>query len=200
MSNTRITAWPTGQHEEVRARIAAHRAADEIIQGFGWDAGKGCAIGFSLDHYSHGEYARVLGVSLEVAKIVDTIHEGLLLSLALDWPGRVAEALRPGADTTHVGTRFAVWLLREERPSDDAERVACLYERCLVGDEPTHDEWKAVRPVVTAGDVSVVYWAAEQELAWAAEDAATEWAAEAEDARESYRRMADALIEILASL
>lgn len=37
-------AWPTGQQDTVRARIAAHRAADEIVQGTGFENGRGCAF------------------------------------------------------------------------------------------------------------------------------------------------------------
>jgi hypothetical protein len=180
MMITRYTAWPTGQQDEVRARIAAHRAADQIVQGVGFQDGRGCAVGCALDRYDHAEYVRVLGVPPEIAHLVDRIHEGLSLELALSWPGRVAAALTPGADTTHAWTRFALWLLTEECPSEAGSRVAALYTRRLAGDEPPREEWELAA-----------------RTARAAMDAAMDAAADAARAAGSYERMADALERLL---
>jgi hypothetical protein len=191
----RYVAWPTGQRDLVIARIASHRAADEIIQGEGWDGERGCAVGCSLDHYCHTEYVAVLGVPPQIAHLVDAIHEGLPRDLALDWPGRVAAALAEGADTTHAWTRFSIRLLRKECPSSSGAAVASLYERRLAGDEPSRDDWHAVRSAVRS---AVRAAAAARAAAWAAWAA---WAAAARAAADSacYQRQADALIAILQS-
>ena len=34
-----------------QARLAAHRAAEQLIQGTGFEDGKGCAVGCTLDAY-----------------------------------------------------------------------------------------------------------------------------------------------------
>jgi hypothetical protein len=98
-------AWPTGQQDKVRARIEAHRLADEIAQGVGYQRLTGgivraCAVGCSLDVYSHDRYSAVLGVDLRIARLVDRIHESMPFEDAVQWPGRVAAALKLGADTT----------------------------------------------------------------------------------------------------
>jgi hypothetical protein len=208
---TIYAAWPTGQHDEIRARIAAHRDVDEIVQSMGWDGHHGCAIGCSMNRYSHVEYSRVLGIPLMVAYLVDELHEGLSLELALDWPGRVAAALRPGADTTHVWTRFVIWILREECPSVTGEGVAALYERRLAGDEPQQEKWTQAEAATwkewaRRGRGARVARAAVEAATWAkATCAATEavtWEVirAEETAQEAcYQRMADALIEILLS-
>ena len=147
---TKYTAWPTGEQDIVRQRIAAHRAADEIVQGIGWENGHGCAVGCSLDHYSHEEYSRVLGVSPEVAQLVDAIHEGLSPTDSLDWPMRVAEALVPGADVSDAWPRFAIWLLTIEAPSESGAKVANLYRRLLTDEQPTPEEWAAAAAAAAA--------------------------------------------------
>lgn len=151
-----MRAWPTGEHEKIRARIARHQELDEIVQGIGYElyargASAGCAIGCSLDSYDHSEYARVIlgdneaheGIAL--AKLIDRIHEGLLFENCVFWPGRVANALTPGADTGHVLSRWFVWLLSVEIETYDVTRmgatVAGLYERRIAGDEPSRNEW-----------------------------------------------------------
>ena len=142
-------AWPTGQQDVVRARIAAHKAADEITQGTGYTVlrdGKvrACAVGCSLDQYSHDEYSRVLGVDLRLAKLVDVIHEALPFSDAVSWPGRVAAALTPGADTTLAADRFVVWVLRQGvcRNNEHCAAVATLYGWRLAGREPALEDWQ----------------------------------------------------------
>jgi len=153
-TNMEMIAWPTGEHEKIRARIARHRELDEIIQGTGWNGRIGCAIGCSLDKYDHEEFANVLignndrNDGIKIALLIDRLHELLPFALSLDWPGRVAHALTPGADTTHVLSRWFVWLLRVELKDHDAfgycAKVAALYECRLAGDEPSATTWSSV--------------------------------------------------------
>ncbi len=130
------TAWPTGERDVVIARIDAHRAADQIIQGQGWESGKGCAIGCSLDEYSHEEYCRVVlgesAQSLQLAKLIDHLHESLAPEQSLDWPGRVARALQTGADTTLALQHWLCWLLADELADyAEAQPMADLFQRSL---------------------------------------------------------------------
>jgi hypothetical protein len=216
----RTRAWPTGEREVVRARIAAHRAADEIVQDTGWNGYRGCAIGCSLDRYDHAEYARVvLGDSphgLLVAQLIDDIHEALPREVALDWPGRVADALAEGADTTLLLRRWLHWLLSVELADfTEAQPMAALMERSLGGDEPAREEWnRADWAARAAREAWAAMAAREAWAAWAAWDAWNAWDARyasaarnaraARDARDAWpasaQRMADALIEIMRSL
>jgi hypothetical protein len=200
---TQYIGWPTGEHDVVRARIAAHRAADEIVQGSGWDNGKGCAIGCSLDEYSHAEYVRVVGGDLRFAALVDNIHETLPLALALDWPGRVAASVRPGADLTLVPDRWFAWQMRDLAPIDEGGHcatMAALYDRRLAGDEPAESEWSAA--VRAAGAARDARDARDARAAWSAGAARAAGAAGAVRAARAARaactiRQADALIAIL---
>ncbi len=153
-----LIAWQGNDalKSEVVARIEAHRKADEIVQGEGYSGGRGCAVGCSLDSYDHGLFARTFGVQLEVARLVDAIHEGLTAKESVSWPSRVAMAIEPGAYTSLVWVRWAVWMLgrvakgRPEKITAAIDTVRALYERRLAGDEPTREEWLAARSTATA--------------------------------------------------
>lgn len=120
---TQLTGWPTGEAKKVRARIAKHRKLDQIIQGAGWNGKQGCAIGCSLDNYSHEEYSRVVGGDLRLAALVDSIHESLSPAKSVAWPGRVAAAIKPGADLTFAPDKFFVWMLAVDLKRFDKDGV-----------------------------------------------------------------------------
>jgi len=216
-----MTAWATGQHEIIRARIAAHRAAGEIIQVVGWDGKRGGAIRCSVHDAARSVYADLVtgnntkNEGLDVAYLVGQLHELLPGELSLDWPGRVANALTPGADTTHVWSYWCVWLLRVELRDAGVlhtEQMAALFERRIAGDEPSRDAWEgadeetnaAVASYVHEGtdickhnayvhhedDASHTYWASTPAVSAYANVPRTKGAAE---------RMADALIEIMVA-
>src|SRR5216684_1861738 len=44
------------------ARLKAHHAADEIIQGTGFNGSHGCAVGCTLNNYDHLAYEHELGL------------------------------------------------------------------------------------------------------------------------------------------
>jgi len=207
-----MTAWATGQHEIIRARIAAHRAAGEIIQAVGWDGKRGGAIRCSVHDWDRKVYADLVtgnntkNEGVDVANLVGQLHELLPGELSLDWPGRVANALTPGADTTHVWTKWCVWLLRVELRDAGVlhtEQMAALLERRIAGDEPSCAEEDAADRITNTavasylheGDSyddceSYAYWASTFAFACYANVPRTKGAAE---------RMADALIEIMVA-
>ena len=59
------------------ARVRAHRLADTLIQGTGWERGKGCAVGCTLEAYDHTRYPIELGIPEVLAYLLDRIFEGL---------------------------------------------------------------------------------------------------------------------------
>lgn len=157
------------------ARVRAHRAADELIRGTGWDGHRGCAVGCTLDRYDHAAYETELGIPAVIAHLEDAIFEGLPLDQAMEWPERFLAAIKPGTDLSFVSAHFFVWLLETELAkwsTQQSRAVVALYLRRIAGDEPTTHEWAAAA------------WAA-----WAA--------AEREAGAACYSRMADKLIEIL---
>ena len=96
------------------ARLAKHRAADEITQGVGWETNgktKGCAVGCTLEAYDHSRYPIELGIPEQLAHLEDCIFEGLAFEAALEWPERFLTAIPVGADLTRVWPAFVRWML-----------------------------------------------------------------------------------------
>ena len=100
--------------EKYLSRVRAHRKADNLIRGTGWDGHRGCAIGCTLESYNHALYETELGIPRSIARLEDGIFEGLELNLAMEWPERVLSAITPGADLSLVTAKFMVWLLTDE--------------------------------------------------------------------------------------
>ncbi len=178
--------------EAVLAELAEHRAADEIIRGTYWDGHRGCAVGCLThdENGGHGQFPTRWGVPIVIARLIDSIFEGLPVDVALDWPARIMGALPVGADLTMVWPHFAVWLLvdpdhgvvrhaRTTKAADSIRAVAALYQRRCDGDEPTEKEWRASAAAAAAA---------------AAVDADAASAAAA--ARKARRRQADKLVEL----
>src|ERR1700743_289593 len=84
--------------EKYLARVRAHRAADNLVRGTGWDGHRGCAIGCTLERYEHSLYETELGIPRSIARLEDGLFESLPVELAMEWPERVLTAIRPGAD------------------------------------------------------------------------------------------------------
>jgi hypothetical protein len=90
------------------ARVRMHRAADNLKQGVGWEMGKGCAIGCTLEAYEHERYPEELGLPVWLARLEDAIFEGLKNGEAQAWPEAFLEAITPGADVEPVRHKLAV--------------------------------------------------------------------------------------------
>ena len=113
-------------------RIAAHAAADEIVKGYYWEDGKGCAIGCTYHSSDHLAAEREAGIPLMLARLEDTIFEGLPNAEAMTWPLRFAEAIQVGADLSMVAPRFLLWLLRDSGiPGHDHPDVAPAFRECV---------------------------------------------------------------------
>jgi hypothetical protein len=146
----------------VIARLERHRALDQVIQGAYWEGdgdGRGCAVG-CLTHDptgGHGSFPERWGVPVQLAYLIDQIHESLPVEDARDWPLRVMGAIPEGADLSRVWDRWCAWMLRRLVPSAGAsaavvEVMASLFERAGTGDEPSAAEWgEAARAAWAAG-------------------------------------------------
>src|SRR3978361_912318 len=95
------------------ARVEGHAAADEIIKGQYWEAGKGCAVGCTVHGASHEAFETELGIPEMLAWLEDVIFEGLPNRLAKAWPERFLSAIAPGRDLSCVGWQFMHWLLTD---------------------------------------------------------------------------------------
>jgi hypothetical protein len=96
------------------ARVRAHREADTIVQGIGWEDGRGCAVGCTLDAYDHSRYPIELGVPLQLAYLEDRLHELQPLHDSLAWPERFLDTIQVGADLSRVWPQWAVWMLTDQ--------------------------------------------------------------------------------------
>ena len=97
------------------ARIRAHRLADELIHGTGWENGKGCAVGCTLHKYDHAAYEVELGIPRILARLEDGIFESLSNGKSQEWPERFLGAIQPSADLSMVWPQFAVWMLADPK-------------------------------------------------------------------------------------
>jgi hypothetical protein len=192
-----------GDHDlkaAVLAELAAHRVADEIIQGTYWRDGKGCAVG-CLTHDPHGGhhlYESRWGIPEWLARLEDAVFEGLPLDAAKGWPERFMGAVPVGVEITDsVADGLAV-----ERLTVEVLPLAPSWP------EPVRAEVVgAVEQVIDAlgGDdlaararSAGAAWAAES-AAWAAESAA--WAAGwAAESAARWEAEADRIIAALAML
>ena len=101
--------------------IEKHRQADHIIQGtYGEDSNgywKGCAVGCSIHSLNrlkgkkfstsdHSIYETELGIPEWLARLEDTIFEGLPKAEAVKWPERFTQAIPVGADLGPVKCQF----------------------------------------------------------------------------------------------
>src|SRR5438128_7548101 len=94
--------------EKYVARVMTHRAAEEILQGYGyWKAGKGCALGCTIHGSNRYAYETELGVPAAVAFLEDRIFEYLPAGeRAKDWPVEFLIAIPVGADLREIAPQF----------------------------------------------------------------------------------------------
>ena len=187
---------------KIRAQVQAHFDADEIIHGKYWENGKGCAVGCLVHSANHAEFETKLGIPKEIAYLVDGLFEALPNGIAKEFPLRIVNAIKPGADLSMVIPQFLLWMLSDPKIGsitdvryDETKRfvkavIAIFEEWVKTGTKPASDSElaRAARAAWDAGDA----WAARD--AWAAwGDARAAWAAW--DARN--KAAADKLIELL---
>jgi hypothetical protein len=84
------------------ARVIKHRELDNIIQGIGWENGKGCAVGCTLENYDHSRYPIELGLPEWLARLEDRIFEGFPKEKAMFWPERFLASIPVGVCVENV--------------------------------------------------------------------------------------------------
>jgi hypothetical protein len=132
-------------------RLEEHRLADQIVKGQYWEEGKGCAVGCTLHSSNHAAYETELGIPQVLARLEDSIFEGLPNAEALEWPGKFLSAIQPGADLSLVWPRFAHWLLVDPKDGvirfasgegiEAIKNVAILFDRLINGEKVSQSEW-----------------------------------------------------------
>jgi hypothetical protein len=119
--NTEVT------RDQLIASLRRHREADRIAAGWYWKNGRGCAVGCSIHDFrpgsegDHSLYPVLFGIPEPLARLEDTIFEGLPADLRPDWPLRFVEAIQEGADLSRVAPAFLLRVQERNR-----ERVQTL--------------------------------------------------------------------------
>ena len=90
------------------ARFATHRAADEVTQGLGFENGRGCFVGCTLDNYNHSRFPVELGWPEWLARLADCIFEGLSKEEAPQFGTDLLEAVPIGFDLSNLRWKLAI--------------------------------------------------------------------------------------------
>jgi hypothetical protein len=124
---------PTRKRAILR-QLRAHRKADEIVKGRYWEDGKGCAVGCTLHEPGggHARYEPEFGIPEMLARLEDTIFEGMTNGQAKAWPISFMSAIAPGADLSRIGWQFLHWLLTDKvvNPGIDHPLVRDAVKQC----------------------------------------------------------------------
>ena len=83
---------------DILKQLRAHKKADEIVKGQYWENGKGCAVRCTVHSSDHAAYETKFGIPIMLARLEDTIFEGLPNGRAKEWPIQFMSAIEPGAD------------------------------------------------------------------------------------------------------
>lgn len=161
----------TKNTDKLRQEVAAHVAADSIVQGIYWDAEykRGCFIGCLGRSQDPTINEVTYGLPVMVQRIAESIFESLPANEAKAFFATLPDAVGcDGKDLTRVGWQFLAAELRS-LPEQPAE-IQSVIDPVIVGMDllASGQEWTAAR--AAAADAALA-WAA----AWAAGDAA--WAA-----------------------
>ena len=171
--------------------LEAHAAADNIIQGSYWNKGngKGCAVGCTLHDYGvdpgdHSQYETLFGIPRVLARLEDTIFEGLSVETSKQWPLRFVNAVPVDTDISNCFPKFMMFILTDPEhgvikyAKTDRTLTVVQQSSDLYLDWPNIDA-AAAAAAGAAGAAGAAYAAAAAAAAYAAADAADAAAADA---------------------
>jgi len=163
--------------DEYIKRLQDHYEADEIVKGVYWE---GCAVGCTLHSDDHKAYEVELGIPEVLARLEDSIFEGLSPKDAKEFPLNFLSAVNVGSDLSQVGDKFLHWLLVDPKHGvikyatnkKVVQDVADLYERKINGETINRDVWGATTAAASgayARAADAAYGAATADAAAAAD-------------------------------
>ena len=105
--------------EEVKqkyvSRMKAHIEADELVRGEIGYNGKGCAVYCTLNRYDHACYQNELGLPEWLARLEDTLFEGMSLEKSKTFPLLFLQAINPGSKLDNVFHKFCIFVLEDSK-------------------------------------------------------------------------------------
>ena len=174
-------------------RVIAHQKADEIIKGKYWEGGKGCAVGCTIHSSNHNAYEQELGIPEWLAKLEDTIFEGLPNDKAKKWPQEFLKAIKVGVDLEPVKWEFCAFILKE-----NIERVLIL----KIEDSLKEQVVNSIQECLSVHEEAIISGIWDESAALSARSAALSAALSAAEAARSaaYVKYADELLRILKGI
>ena len=114
--------------EDFVNEMKMHQSADHFLKGTYDDGEKACSVGcalksvaklkgISLEFNEHKEFENHLGIPEWMARLNDTIFEGVSLERSKLWPVEFAEAVNEGSDLDKVKTPFLIFILKNSLES-----------------------------------------------------------------------------------
>ncbi len=92
-------------------RMKDHITNDELVHGVGFENGKGCAVGCTLNRYDHKCYQNELGLPEWLALLEDKLFEGMSLEKSKTFPLELLKAIPVGADLTKTFHKMNIFIL-----------------------------------------------------------------------------------------
>ena len=177
--------------------VAAHVAADSIVQGIYWDteSGKGCFIGCLAKNNGPAINEAVYGLPVMVQRIAESIFEALPADQAKAFFAALPDAVScDGKDLSKVGWQFLAAELRSL--PEQHEEVQAVINPVIAGmdllasGQVWDAAWAAATAAADAADAAdaAAAWVATRAAAWAARAAA--WPARAARAADAAARAA----------
>lgn len=94
--------------EKYLSRVRRHREMDNIVQGIGWENGKGCAVGCTLQNYNYSRYPIELGLPEWLARLEDIIFENLPKKDSALWPEQFLQFTPVGVNVEFVKNKLSI--------------------------------------------------------------------------------------------
>lgn len=137
----------------------AHQEADAFTQKtygqYNESTGmwNGCSVGCMAKGNNHSGYESKFGIDKRIAYLSDRIFENLKQGEHKNFTLDLFESIPENIDSTKVYYQFMHWLLVDSefgviqfsKNKSVVENVANLYQRAIVGDYPTRDDWSKAR-------------------------------------------------------
>lgn len=157
-------------------RFAQHRAADAVIQGQGYEGGRGCFVGCTLQDYDHSRFPEELGWPEWLARLADTIFEGLPRAEASQFGTDLLDAVLVGADLEAVKGPFLLSIQRRnlDRLKDNTEPYA---QQCRDAIQGVISWLEAGMPEAQRSAAESAAWSVARSVAWSAAWSAADSAA-----------------------
>lgn len=178
--------------EEFVNRMKAHMAADQVIQGTGFENSRGCAVGCTYDSYDHSLGPSRLGFPEWYERLRDSIFEVLPANEAPQWALDSLEKVPVGVDLEPL--RWKLALARHKRQLDalqsneetyaeevkNALKLVIAYCESMLKGEGSEEERDKAAESAEAAAMSAE--AAARSTAWLVQAAArsASWSVEAE--------------------